>query len=72
MQNKYMRTCALYCTCTCAPTTNLEVAHDNGDFSTSDAEDDVDEQQEAEDVVILVHPYGRHHEEQLHEARAEG
>mmetsp|Transcript_22052 Transcript_22052/g.52188 ORF Transcript_22052/g.52188 Transcript_22052/m.52188 type:complete len:493 (-) Transcript_22052:504-1982(-) len=50
----------------------LVVHEEDGDLGTGEEEDDVHDEGEAEDVVVLVHPQGRHDEEQLDVGGREG
>jgi len=53
-------------------TTQLEVAHDDGDFGTGQDQDDEDDEQESKDVIELVTPNGRQDEEELDEYGTKG
>ena len=50
----------------------LEVAQDNCDLGTRYQEDNVGQQEEAENVVVLIHPQRAHDKEELNKARTEG
>lgn len=52
--------------------TELEVAHNDGDFSAGDDEDQEDDEEETKDIVELVEPDGGHDEEDFNENSTEG
>jgi hypothetical protein len=49
----------------------LEIVDHNCDLGTCDRQNNVNEQQKPENVIVLVHPYGAHDEEELNEAGTE-
>lgn len=50
----------------------LEVVEDDRDLGARNCQNDENKQQKPEHVVILVHPDGRHDEEQLNKTGPEG